>query len=438
MENNLEIFEASVSAVSGRGFLLDCSGALCAEPSFLENAMPYCRSSSRLFAVLAFLLCLFFALPASAGPINAKSAILMDVTTGRILYEQYADRRIPPASLTKVLSMYVAMDAITAGKTNYSRKIKVSRSAACTRGSSMFLKTGDIVTLDKLFYGMAVASGNDASMAVAEHVAGSSSAFVQRMNRLARRIGMKNSRFQNVHGLPADGQYTTARDMLKMARSYESKYPRARKYHLARSITHNGKSEPNHNPLVGYYRGINGLKTGWITAAGYNIIVSARRNGHKLIGVILGAPNTGVRAAEARRLLNAGFKTIGKKKLTVAQELGVSARQAKRFGKGNPVAEPTKKKAAVKRGTKKSEAAMKKERARNKARALKKAEQKKKDAAKATRKAQRTPQKNAVPKKKNSVAKSVTPTHKTTPPSAGTSPVSPAEAALADIRAKQK
>ncbi|WP_458399613.1 serine hydrolase [Mailhella sp.] len=434
MENNLEIFEASVSAVSDRGFLLDCSGALCAEPSFLENAMPYCRSASRLFAVLAFLLCLFFALPASAGPINAKSAILMDVTTGRILYEQYADRRIPPASLTKVLSMYVAMDAITAGKTNYSRKIKVSRSAARTRGSSMFLKTGDIVTLDKLFYGMAVASGNDASMAVAEHVAGSSSAFVQRMNRLARRIGMKNSRFQNVHGLPADGQYTTARDMLKMARSYESKYPRARKYHLARSITHNGKSEPNHNPLVGYYRGINGLKTGWITAAGYNIIVSARRNGHKLIGVILGAPNTGVRAAEARRLLNAGFKTIGRKNLTVAQELGVSAKQAKRFGKGNPVIETAKKKSAIKKGTKKSEAAMKKERARNKARLQKKAEQRK-AALKAAKAAQK---KKAVAQNKPK-AQPVKKSTATPPKAPAPKPaLSPAEAALAEIRADSK
>lgn len=357
--------------------------------------MPTCHTGSRLCAALAFLLCLLFAVPAIAGPINAKSAILMDVTTGRVLYEQYADRRIPPASLTKVLSMYVAMEAISAGKTSYDKKIKVSRNAAKTRGSTMFLKTGDIVTLDKLFYGMAVASGNDASMAVAEHVAGSPSHFVQRMNALARRLGMKNSRFQNVHGLPADGQYTTARDMLTMARSYERKYPSARKYHLAKYIRHNGKSEPNHNPLVGYYSGINGLKTGWITAAGYNIIVSARRNGHKLIGVILGAPSTSVRAAEARRLLNAGFKSIGKKELTVARELGVSNKQAKRFGKGNPVIEtPKKKKAVVQRGTKKSEAAMKKERSRNKTRTLKKPSSKK-AVAKSARSHQPKPSKTA-------------------------------------------
>lgn len=386
----------------------------------------------RLFPLFAVLLCVLCTLPAQAGPIDAKSAILMDVTTGRILYEQRPDMRIPPASLTKVLSMYVAMDAISARKTSYQRKVTVSRNAARTRGSSMSLKTGDVVTLDKLFYGMAVASGNDASAAVAEHVAGSEQAFVQRMNTLARRLGMKNSRFKNVHGMPAEGQYTTARDMLKMARSYEAKYPRARKYHLAKSVTHNRKTEPNHNPLVGYYRGLNGLKTGWVTAAGYNIIVSAKRNGHKLIGVILGAPNTSVRAAEARRLLNAGFKSIGTKKTTVYAELGVSARQAKRLGATSSYAAAPKKKAVTRGKTvKKSEAALKKERARNKTRALAKAEQKKKSAAKNKAAASKTKRSAPPAKQKDSVKAA---------PKAAPAPrpaLSPAEQALADLKAKK-
>ncbi|MBQ8743906.1 MAG: D-alanyl-D-alanine carboxypeptidase [Mailhella sp.] len=292
--------------------------------------MSICRSGLSLCSALAFLLLMLCALPASAGPINARSAILMDVTTGKVLYEQKPDLRIAPASLTKVLSMYTAMEAISARKADYQDKVKVSRKAARTRGSSMRLKTGDEVTLDKLFYGMAVASGNDASMAVAEHIAGNDSAFVQRMNALAQRLGMKNSRFVNVHGMPGGTQYTTARDMLRMARSYEAKYPNARKYHLAKSVTHNRKTEPNHNPLVGYYRGLNGLKTGWTCDAGYSIIVSAKRNGHKLIGVILGAPNTGVRASEARRLLNAGFKSLSKPKVTVYSELGVRTNALKK------------------------------------------------------------------------------------------------------------
>ncbi|MBQ8664183.1 MAG: D-alanyl-D-alanine carboxypeptidase, partial [Mailhella sp.] len=174
--------------------------------------MSICRSGLSLCSALAFLLLMLCALPASAGPINARSAILMDVTTGKVLYEQKPDLRIAPASLTKVLSMYTAMEAITARKADYQDKVKVSRKAARTRGSSMRLKTGDVVTLDKLFYGMAVASGNDASMAVAEHIAGNDAAFVQRMNALAQRLGMKNSRFVNVHGMPGGTQYTTARD----------------------------------------------------------------------------------------------------------------------------------------------------------------------------------------------------------------------------------
>ncbi|WP_446425474.1 D-alanyl-D-alanine carboxypeptidase family protein [Mailhella sp.] len=411
----------------------------------MPPSLPCAFSRFRLCSALAALLCLLCALPAAAGPVDAKSAILMDVTTGRILYEQYADRRIPPASLTKVLSMYVAMDAISAHKASYNSKVKVSRNAARTRGSSMFLKTGDMVTLDKLFYGMAVASGNDASAAVAEHIAGSESAFVQRMNSLARRLGMKNSRFKNVHGMPAEGQYTTARDMLTMARSYEAKYPRARKYHLAKSITHNRKTEPNHNPLVGYYRGLNGLKTGWVTAAGYNIIVSARRDGHKLIGVILGAPNTGVRAAEARRLLNAGFKSIGRKKTTVYAELGVSDRQARRFASSSYTPLVSKKKAVTaKRPAKKSEAAMKKERSRSKTRAQARAEQKRKaaqaaaSAPKKIRSHATTAEPSTAQKDRTKDArtkKNAAPPVKPAPPQPA---LSPAEQALADLKAASR
>ncbi len=297
--------------------------------------IPHLSDGLRRILALTVLFCLLFVSGALAGPINAKSAILMDVTTGRILYEQRADMKIPPASLTKVISMYVAMNAISARKVDYHDKVKVSANAARTGGSRFGLRAGERVTLDKLFYGMAVASGNDASVAVAEHVAGSTSAFVRQMNSLARRLGMKNTRFVNVNGLPAKGQLTTARDMLKLARAYQAHYPIARKYHLARSVTHRGHTEPNHNPLVGHYSGLDGLKTGWVTAAGYNIIVTARQRGHKLIAVILGAPNSGVRAAEARRLLNAGFSAVAKKRSTAIAELGVSQKQAAQLKKSN-------------------------------------------------------------------------------------------------------
>lgn len=316
------------------------------------------------FFFIVSLFCSLFNSAAFAGPINAKSAILMDVTRGRILYEQRADIKIPPASLTKVMSMYVAMNAISAKKLGYNTKVKVSVNAARTGGSRLGLRAGERLTIDQLFYGMAVASGNDASVAVAERVAGSTSAFVSRMNSLAKRIGMKNTRFVNVHGLPAQGQLTTARDMLNMARFYQRSYPTARRYHLAPSVVHNGHREFNHNPLVGTYQGVDGLKTGWI-ADTYNIIATARRNGHKLIAVILGAPNTKVRAAEARRLLSAGFSAISKKKGSVIAELGVSAKEAAQLKKSfSPAPKKIKKGSASSKTAKarKSQAAKKNKR----------------------------------------------------------------------------
>lgn len=305
---------------------------------------PSFASGFRRIFIVSVIICLLSVSTALAGPINAKSAILMDVTTGKILYEQRADMLIAPASLTKVISLYVAMNAISDKKVDYNDKVKISSAAARTGGSRFGLKAGERLTLDELFYGMAVASGNDASVAVAEHVAGSTSAFVKQMNGLARRLGMKNTKFVNVHGLPAKGQLTTARDMMKLAKAYQAHYPIARRYHLARSVTHNGHTEPNHNPLVGHYTGLDGLKTGWVTAAGYNIIATARQRGHKLIAVILGAPNTSVRAAEARRLLNAGFSAVSKKRTTAIAELGVSQKQAAQLKNSSSYTAPKKKK----------------------------------------------------------------------------------------------
>ncbi|MCQ2444083.1 MAG: D-alanyl-D-alanine carboxypeptidase [Mailhella sp.] len=294
-----------------------------------------------LLAVLSLLIAAAgLAAPASAAPLRAKSAILLDATTGRILYEQHPDLRIPPASLTKVISMYVAMNAISSTKLGYGTKVRISPLAASTGGSRLGLVAGEKVSMDKLLQGMAVASGNDASVAVAEAVAGSTGAFVGRMNALARRLGMKNTRFANVHGLPAAGQITTARDMMRLARAYQAAYPSARRYHLSPYVTHRTHTEPNHNPLVGSYPGLDGLKTGWVTAAGYNIIATATQERHKLIAVVMGAPNTGVRAAEAARLLNAGFAAVRKQAPTAAAALGVSPARAAQLRKSAPAPAP--------------------------------------------------------------------------------------------------
>ena len=313
----------------------------------------------RSFRICFFLLILAAAFAFSpfavlAEPIRGQCVILVDAKSGKVLYEQRADTRIPPASLTKVLSMYVALNAVSSGKKSLQHKITVSRAAAETRGSRLGLRAGDKVTLDKLLYGMAVASGNDASVAVAEYVAGSQAAFVRRMNSLAKRIGMSRSTFVNVHGLPVKGQFTTARDMMKMARAYEAHYPSARRYHLEPFVTYRGKTEPNHNPLSSWYPGITGLKTGWINDSGYNIIATASRGGRRLIAVILGAPNTRVRAAEAGRLLNAGFAALSRRGGSVAAELGVSARQVKNLKRSPSYAQPPRLDAGKKKAAKDS------------------------------------------------------------------------------------
>lgn len=271
----------------------------------------------------AFFLILFLPLNSFGGPIQAKSAILYDLDRLEILYEQNADAKIPPASLTKILSMYVVFDAIEEGKVSLKDTVKVSRRAALEGGSRMGLRPGDKLTLERLLYGMAVASGNDASCAVAEHVYGSQAAFIKKMNSVGKKLGMQNSTFKTPHGLPAKGQYTTAHDMLNLARNYIARFPKALRYHSARSVTLHNRTSENKNPLLGSYKGADGLKTGWTTASGYNIITTARRGNTRLIAVLLGAPSAKVRAREIDRLMNGGFALRNGKASTVASYLGV-------------------------------------------------------------------------------------------------------------------
>lgn len=260
------------------------------------------------------------AIPAH-GLMGVSSAILYDLDNEVILFEQNADERIPPASLTKVLSMFLALDHISAGHANFHSDVPVSRAAARSGGSRMGLRAGERVRLEKLLLGMAVSSGNDASMAVAEYVGGSAQAFVNMMNVKARALGMWESRFLNPHGLPAQGQHTTARDMLTLARAYLRAYPWALRFHNTHVLKHRGRVTRNKNPLLGHYPGADGLKTGWIKASGYNLIFTARQGPKRLLAVILGAPDVRVREAEACRLLDAGFQVCDNQAVSVAAAL---------------------------------------------------------------------------------------------------------------------
>lgn len=275
-----------------------------------------------IFRILCSFLCvLVFCFPAEAVRLNVRGAILMDLDTVRVIYKQNEDKRIPPASLTKIMTMYLVFDAIKAGKIGLNTKVRVSRNAARTGGSSMHLRQGDTVTVKQLLYGMAVASGNDACVAVAEHLAGSESKFVALMNKKAQKLKMKNTVFKNCNGLPVQGQYTTASDMLALSRNYIMIHPESLIYHNTKKYSYKKYRLKNNNPLLGCYKGADGLKTGWTVASGYNIVSTARRGGTRLVAVILGAGSDGIRAKELRKLMDAGFAFASRKISRVANAL---------------------------------------------------------------------------------------------------------------------
>ena len=288
------------------------------------------RASRVAFLTLCCLCWLLAGLPATSraappvpthGAVGVCAAILYDLDQDAILFEQNADTPIPPASLTKVLSMFLVMDQIRAGLASLDSPVTISRLAARTGGSRMGLRQREQLTLEQLLTGMAVSSGNDASTAAAEFVGGSVPAFVNMMNAKARSLGMRDSVFVNPHGLPARGQVTTARDMLALARAYLRTYPEALRFHSTHVLNHRGSTTWNRNPLLGQYPGADGLKTGWTNASGYNLIFTAAQGNHRLLAVIMGAPDGRTRSIEAFRLLDAGFKVCTNQAVSVTAAL---------------------------------------------------------------------------------------------------------------------
>lgn len=244
---------------------------------------------------------------ALASALPARAAILVNLDSGRVLYEKNADAAIPPASLTKIMTMYLAMDAVKARRLRLDTRVRVPAAAASVGGSSMHLAAGDSVPLVRLLAGMAVVSGNDAAMAVANRVGGDTRAFVRQMNGRARRLGLSRTTFKNPTGLPAAGQKTSARDMMRLCQAYLKAHPTAMRFHGMRYFLHRGFPMRNTNALLGSMNGVNGLKTGWTVASGYNLVVTASRGKIRLLAVVLGATSREQRDAAARRLLEAGF-----------------------------------------------------------------------------------------------------------------------------------
>ena len=241
---------------------------------------------------------------------DAQSAVLMDGLTGQILYEQNPHIRIPPASFVKVLTLYLVFDALRAGQIKMDDLVTVSEKAWRAQGSKMFIKVGERVKVDDLLKGIAIASGNDACIAIAEHLAGAEEVFASKMNEKAALLGLKESQFKNSHGMPADDQYTTAMDMALLARRYIEGFPHALVLHSTTEFEYNGIRQGNRNTLLQKNIGVDGLKTGHIEESGYHLVATAKRDGQRMIAVVMGCDKMKKRAPETQKLLEYGFKNF--------------------------------------------------------------------------------------------------------------------------------
>ena len=242
--------------------------------------------------------------------IKATSYILLDAQTNKVIVEYEADERNPPASLTKIMTTYLVEQMIQRGVVERSEKVPVSIKAWKAEGSKMFIREGTEVDLMDLLRGVVIQSGNDASIALAEFVAGDEASFAQMMNEQAEKLGMLNSNFLNSTGLPDEGHYSSARDMALLTKDMIKRFPEHYQLYSERSFKFNNIEQPNRNRLLRYDRSVDGVKTGYTKAAGYCLVASAERNGMRLISVVMGAENDDSRVRESQKLLTYGFRNF--------------------------------------------------------------------------------------------------------------------------------
>lgn len=239
---------------------------------------------------------------------EATSAILMDAATGEIFYEKESHKELPPASVTKIMTLLVAADAVASGKVKLTDKVTASENASKLGGSQIYLEPGEIFTLEEMLIAIAVGSANDGCVAVAEHISGTHEAFVEEMNHKAQELGLKNTKFVNAYGLPAEGHYTSAYDLAMISKEALN-YPLVRKLTSIKEYDlRDGKFKLwNTNKLLWWYPGADGFKTGWTNEAKYCLASTVERDGLRLICVVMGVPQVRGHFAESMKIYNYGF-----------------------------------------------------------------------------------------------------------------------------------
>ena len=256
--------------------------------------------------------------------VASSSYLLIDANSQKVLVEENAAKRIPPASLTKIMTAYIVEEEIKNGRLKVDEMAPISVEAWRTGGSKMFIREGTEVAVSDLLKGIIIQSGNDASVAIAEYIAGSEDAFADMMNQQAQALGLTNTRFLNATGLPNENHYSTAEDLARLTIALINDHPEQYKLYSQRSYKFNDIAQPNRNKLLWRDRSVDGVKTGYTAAAGYCLVASAERNGVRLISVVMGTDSDEARMRESQKLLSYGFRNFDTQTLYKA---GINLRQ---------------------------------------------------------------------------------------------------------------
>lgn len=295
--------------------LRDTYSGMATRNKHLIHRFATCRfNAARFAAVLVAALAAAALAPCAEAKTSKYASIAYDANTGQTLFETFGSAKRYPASLTKIMTLYIAFDLIEKGRLSYDTKIPFSAQAAAQPPSKLGLDVGDTIRLIDAIKALVTKSANDVAVAIAEKIAGSEVRFARLMTKKAREIGMKNTVFKNASGLPDDGQMTTARDMVRLALRIQDDFPKHYKLFKTRYFSYRGKKYKNHNTLLGSVKGVDGIKTGYIRASGFNLVTSVKRDGKHIIAAVFGGKTAHKRNAHMRSIISRALKQASKHK----------------------------------------------------------------------------------------------------------------------------